>query len=79
MQVYVQDRMKEVGAELCSALVDSGACVFVCGDGAQMAKDVHHCLEDILVEHGACDSSSAADAFMKDLATHKRYLKDVWL
>eukprot|EP00892_Ulva_mutabilis_P009896 jgi/Ulvmu1/7279/UM035_0067.1 len=78
-KVYVQDLMKEVGAELCSALLEDGACVFVCGDGAQMAKDVHHCLENILVQHGACESSSAADSFMKDLATQKRYLKDVWL
>lgn len=75
----MQDRMKEVGAELCSALENDGACVFVCGDGAQMAKDVHHCLEEILVQHGACKSISDADAFMKNLATHKRYLKDVWL
>lgn len=71
--------MKEVGAELCAAIMDGRACVFVCGDGAQMAKDVHHCLEEILLQHGACETSSAADAFMKDLAAEKRYLKDVWL
>lgn len=71
--------MREVGAELCAAVVNDGASIFVCGDGAQMAKDVHHCLEEILVNHGACASLTEADGFMKKMATQKRYLKDVWL
>jgi sulfite reductase (NADPH) flavoprotein alpha-component len=77
--VYVQDKIKENGGELCKALVQGGASLFVCGDGAHMAKDVHAAFVEILVAHGGAASVDSAEAFMKELAASKRYLKDVWL
>lgn len=78
-QVYVQDKIRENGQALCNALVRGGASLFICGDGAHMAKDVHAAFAEILVTHGGVSSADKAEAFMKDLAAKKRYLKDVWL
>lgn len=38
VQVYVQDKIRENGQALCNALVNDGASLFVCGDGAHMAR-----------------------------------------
>lgn len=79
MQVYVQDKIRENGEALCKALVKDNASLFVCGDGAHMAKDVHTAVVDILVKHEGVSSAEKGEAFMKNLAANKRYLKDVWL
>ena len=47
-KVYVQDKMKLHAQELRDWILHSGAHIFVCGDGAHMAKDVHEALIDIL-------------------------------
>ena len=78
MQVYVQHKMKQHGKVLCDAIMEQGAHVFVCGDGAHMAADVHAALKELLQAHGDLDAGEADDA-LHDLATSKRYLKDVWL
>ena len=48
---YVQDRMRQVGAELWQWLAD-GAHVYVCG-AVRMGQDVERALVDIVAEHGA--------------------------
>ncbi len=75
-KVYVQDRMREHGSHLWSWLQD-GAHFYVCGDASRMAKDVDQALRDVAVVHGGLGETEAA-AYVKQLASDKRYVRDVY-
>lgn len=75
-KIYVQDKMRENGAELW-AWLQEGAHFFVCGDGARMAKDVDTELHRIAETHGGKSTEEAA-AFVESLKKEKRYKKDVY-
>ena len=75
-KVYVQDLIKKKGAELASLIVDKGAYVFVCGDGAGMAKDVHAALLLAIKENGM-EVEKAAQV-LATMVQEKRYIRDVW-
>ena len=75
-KVYVQHRMLEHGAELYSWL-SNGAVFYVCGDASRMAKDVHEALISIAEKEGG-KSRDDAEAWVKQLQTEKRYLRDVY-
>jgi len=75
-KVYVQDKLREKGAEVWRWLQD-GAHVYVCGDANRMAKDVEQALLDIIAEHGAMDLE-AADEFLSELRLDRRYQRDVY-
>ena len=48
---YVQDNMRRHGSDLVTLIQDKGACVYVCGDAKNMAKDVNEAFVDIFAEH----------------------------
>jgi sulfite reductase (NADPH) flavoprotein alpha-component len=73
---YVQDRMREVGADLWAWLAD-GAHLYVCGDAKRMAKDVERALVDVVVKYGA-RSPDEAIAFVAALKKAGRYQQDVY-
>jgi sulfite reductase (NADPH) flavoprotein alpha-component len=73
---YVQDRMRELGADLWRWLAE-GAHVYVCGDATRMAKDVEAALVDIVAAHGA-RSPDEAVAFVQGLKRANRYQADVY-
>ncbi len=75
-KVYVQDRMREQGAQLWSWL-ERGAHVYVCGDASRMAKDVDAALREVVVRHGGRTAEDAA-AYVKRLADQRRYARDVY-
>ena len=75
-KVYVQDRMREHGAELFRWLSD-GASFFVCGDASRMASDVDRALKAIVAEYGGMNSD-AADSYVNDLSKSGRYVRDVY-
>ena len=75
-KVYVQHNLLRNGREL-YAWLQNGAHLYVCGDAAQMAKDVHAALRDIVVEHGG-KSRDDADAYLARLAQERRYARDVY-
>ncbi|MGW2959340.1 molybdopterin-dependent oxidoreductase [Streptomyces sp. NPDC001220] len=75
-KVYVQDRMREHGPLLWSWLQD-GAHFYVCGDASRMAKDVDRALKDIAAVHGGL-SEGEATAYVKQLASERRYVRDVY-
>ncbi|RAI41035.1 sulfite reductase subunit alpha [Rhodoplanes roseus] len=73
---YVQDRMRELGAEL-FAWLEQGAHLAVCGDAKRMAKDVERALVDIVEQHGG-RSADAAVAYVAALKKAGRYQADVY-
>lgn len=75
-KVYVQDRMREAGADLWRWL-ENGASVFVCGDAKCMAVDVDRALRDIVAEHGGL-SPEASKAYVETLSQSGRYQRDVY-
>ena len=75
-KVYVQDRMREHGPRLWDWL-QRGAHFYVCGDAGRMAKDVDQALREIVAGYGGLTDEEAA-AYVKQLATEKRYVRDVY-
>jgi sulfite reductase (NADPH) flavoprotein alpha-component len=73
---YVQDRLREQGAEL-YAWLQNGACLYVCGDSVHMAKDVHAALVDVIATHGK-QSPDDAKAWLNELLQQGRYARDVY-
>lgn len=75
-KVYVQDRMLEQ-APLFWNWLQEGACIYVCGDAARMAKDVHSALESIVEKQGQM-SAAAAGEYLQSLKEQHRYHRDVY-
>jgi sulfite reductase (NADPH) flavoprotein alpha-component len=75
-KTYVQDRLRLRGRDVYGWLED-GASLYVCGDAAQMAPDVHATLAEIVAEHGGIDREGA-DAYLAGLKRDRRYLLDVY-
>ncbi|MDM2743708.1 NADPH-dependent assimilatory sulfite reductase flavoprotein subunit [Citrobacter sp. Cu231] len=75
-KIYVQDKLREQGAELWRWIND-GAHIYVCGDANCMAKDVEQALLEVIAEFGAMDIE-AADEFLSELRIERRYQRDVY-
>lgn len=75
-KIYVQDRMREAGAELFKQL-ESGGYFYLCGDAKKMAPDVERTLHDIISEHGGYSETDAL-RFVSEMRREGRYLKDVY-
>jgi sulfite reductase (NADPH) flavoprotein alpha-component len=75
-KIYVQDRMKEQGAELWKWL-EQGAAFYVCGDASRMAKDVDTALHEAIQTHGGKSAEEAA-AYVAQMKKDKRYQRDVY-
>jgi len=75
-KIYVQDRMREHGAQLW-AWLQEGAHFYVCGDASRMARDVDQALRDIVRKHGGMDAARA-QAYVQQLGADKRYVRDVY-
>ncbi|AFL87523.1 sulfite reductase, alpha subunit (flavoprotein) [Terriglobus roseus DSM 18391] len=75
-KIYVQDRMKENGAELWRWLCE-GAQIYVCGDASRMAKDVDASLHEVIARHGGMNAEAAGD-YVSQLHDDGRYHRDVY-
>lgn len=75
-KVYVQDRMREQGAELWTWL-QRGAYFYVCGDASRMAKDVDRTLMEICSVQGQMRTDEAK-RYVTQLAAERRYVRDVY-
>lgn len=75
-KTYVQHRLRQQGRDL-YAWLKEGAWLYVCGDAAQMAPDVHAALVDVVVEHGGRDRERAEE-YLAALKRDRRYRLDVY-
>lgn len=75
-KIYVQDRMREEGAEIWRWLED-GAYFYVCGDASRMAKDVDKVLREIIQLHGGFSDIDTVN-YVRKLNMQNRYLRDVY-
>jgi sulfite reductase (NADPH) flavoprotein alpha-component len=75
-KIYVQDRLRQQGAQVWQWLQEGGH-FYVCGDASRMAKDVDTVLRQVVAEHGGM-SPVQAEAYMAQLSRDKRYVRDVY-
>ena len=75
-KTYVQHRMKERARDL-FAWLEEGAHVYVCGDAANLAPDVHQALIDIVASE-AHTGHEAAEDYVRSLQADHRYQRDVY-
>ncbi|TXG81788.1 MAG: assimilatory sulfite reductase (NADPH) flavoprotein subunit [Sphingomonadales bacterium] len=73
---YVQHRMRERARDLFGWLED-GAHVYVCGDAAHLAPDVHAALIEIVASE-AHTGRDAAEDYVRSLQADHRYQRDVY-
>lgn len=75
-KAYVQHRMVERAGDLFAWLED-GAHLYLCGDAARMAPDVHETLISIVAEEGRLQREGAED-YVRALQRSHRYQRDVY-
>jgi sulfite reductase (NADPH) flavoprotein alpha-component len=75
-KVYVQHRLLEEAHDV-YAWLEEGAHVYVCGDGAKLAPDVHAALATIVREEGGLGEDAAGEYLSAMQAGH-RYQIDVY-
>lgn len=75
-KTYVQHRMKESARDL-FAWLEEGAHVYVCGDAANLAPDVHAALIDVIAGE-AHTGREAAEDYVRSLQADHRYQRDVY-
>lgn len=75
-KTYVQHRMKEQAKDV-FAWLEAGAHIYVCGDAANLAPDVHETLIDIVAAE-ARTGREAAEDYVRSLQSDHRYQRDVY-
>ena len=75
-KVYVQHKIKEDAGHLIR-LLENGAHLYVCGDGAKMAPDVEATIRQAYRDKHQCSEEQAVQWLDQMLST-AQYAKDVW-
>jgi sulfite reductase (NADPH) flavoprotein alpha-component len=75
-KVYVQDKIRQRAVDL-FAWLEEGAHLYVCGDAANMAPDVHAALLAVIQEQGHLGPDAAED-YLRTLQRDHRYQRDVY-
>jgi len=75
-KTYVQDLLA-AQADAVFALVEKGAIIYVCGDGARMEPGVKQALVDIRRRCADVDEAAAA-RWIEEMGRENRYVLDVW-
>ena len=91
-KVYVTHRLKQNSALVARLIRETNAVIYVCGDGAHMAKDTEAVILDILTNTSTNDDGESSEDEGPDMNTNrqravaelallkskKRYLQDIW-
>jgi len=75
-KIYVQHRLKEHGEEI-NKLLEQKAYFYVCGDAANMAREVSHVLGDVISEQRGV-SKEKGEEIVKGMRASNQYQEDVW-
>ncbi|KAK4983283.1 hypothetical protein LTR66_008885 [Elasticomyces elasticus] len=75
-KVYVQHRMKEHAAEI-DELLQQGAYIYVCGDAANMAREVNTIVGQIVAEQRGLPEAKG-EQIVKAMRSSNQYQEDVW-
>ncbi len=75
-RVYVQDLVRKQGNRVWE-LIEAGATIYICGDGAAMEPDVKRALAALYSEEKQV-TLEVADAWLNTMAKDGRYVLDVW-
>ena len=75
-KVYVQHRLRE-NASLVSDLLKQKACFYVCGDAANMAREVNLVLGQIIAEQRGLPAERGEE-MVKHMRSSGSYQEDVW-
>jgi NADPH-ferrihemoprotein reductase len=75
-KVYVQHRLKEKAEEI-NKMLEQKAYFYVCGDAANMAREVNDVLAQIIAEQRGV-SKQKAEEIVKSMRASNQYQEDVW-
>ncbi|KAK4494163.1 hypothetical protein PRZ48_014461 [Zasmidium cellare] len=75
-KVYVQHRLRERAEEI-NKLLEQKAYFYVCGDAANMAREVNDILAQIISEQRGVDKKKGED-IVKSMRASNQYQEDVW-
>mmetsp|Transcript_1679 Transcript_1679/g.1778 ORF Transcript_1679/g.1778 Transcript_1679/m.1778 type:complete len:757 (+) Transcript_1679:124-2394(+) len=84
---YVQHVMlrEEIGKRLVQSVTQENGCVYICGDGNHMGKDVQEAFVTLLTRYGDLkvegndeEKEVAARSCLENLKSEKRFLLDIW-
>lgn len=75
-KVYAQHKLKERSKEI-NDLLEQQAYFYVCGDAANMAREVNTVLGQLLAEHRGIPESKAEE-LVKAMRSSNQYQEDVW-
>ncbi|KAH9887178.1 NADPH-cytochrome P450 reductase [Xylariomycetidae sp. FL2044] len=75
-KVYVQHRLKERAAEI-NQLLEKKAYIYVCGDAANMAREVNTVLAQIIAEQRGIPEAKGEE-IVKNMRAANQYQEDVW-
>ncbi|KAI1470674.1 NADPH-cytochrome P450 reductase [Daldinia caldariorum] len=75
-KVYVQHRLKERAQEV-NELLEKKAYLYVCGDAANMAREVNTVLAQIIAEQRGIPETKAEE-IVKNMRATNQYQEDVW-
>jgi cytochrome P450/NADPH-cytochrome P450 reductase len=76
-RTYVQDLIAQE-ADKVWALIERGARIYICGDGARIEPDVRKALASIYVDKTGSSENEAA-SWIESMVEQERYLLDVWV